>query len=184
MTLSYLLPVVIHHIRSKYHYNSSQEKGSKVAGRVLKRIRATVDSSDKEKKEIINKLTTLFHVLYLTRAQASLAITLCSRRARPDDWGTSHGLYSSRSQKWRQNVQNSSETTSHRQVVSLQSFEHFDVIFMGIRTPDTKCCGIKGKSPVLPIIQWIIVLLNDVFIRRNVFILVFLYYQTKLMVYF
>ena len=182
MTLSYLLPVVIHHIRSKYHYNSSQEKGCKVAGRVLKRIRSTVDTSDKEKKRD-NKQTDNTTPCSVPDSCPGVSryhslLPPCAPR-----WlGTSHGLYSSRSQKWRQNVQNSSETTSHRQVVSQQSFEHFDVISMGIRTPDTKCCGINGKSPVLPIIQWIV--LNGVFIRRNVFILVFLYYQTKLKVYF
>ena len=41
-----------------------------------------------------------------------------------------HGLYSYRPQKRRQNVQNSSGTTSRRRVVSLQSFEHLDVISM------------------------------------------------------
>ena len=38
------------------------------------------------------------------------------------------GLYSYRTWKWPQNVQNSSRTTSRRRVVSLQSIEHFDAI--------------------------------------------------------
>ena len=41
-----------------------------------------------------------------------------------------YGLYSYRPQKWCQHVQNSSGTKNHRQVVSLQSFEHFDVMSM------------------------------------------------------
>ena len=45
-----------------------------------------------------------------------------------------HGLYSYRPQKRRQNVQNSSGTTSRRRVVSLQSFEHLDVISMVHKT--------------------------------------------------
>ena len=36
--------------------------------------------------------------------------------------------------KWRQNVQNSSGTTSHSRVVSSKSFQHFDVISIGDKT--------------------------------------------------
>ena len=34
-----------------------------------------------------------------------------------------------RHRKWWQNVQNSSGTTSHKQVLSQQSFEHFDILY-------------------------------------------------------
>ena len=49
---------------------------------------------------------------------------------------TFHGLYSYRLQKWRQNVQNSNGTTTRRRVVSLQSFEHLDVISMVDKSTD------------------------------------------------
>ena len=59
------------------------------------------------------------------------AITPCSRRAQRH-LGTSQDLCSQRPQKWRQNEQNSNETTNHRKMVAPQSFKHFDVISMGI----------------------------------------------------
>ena len=40
--------------------------------------------------------------------------------------------------KWRQNVQNSSGTTSHSRVVSSKSFEHFDVISIGDKSTNRR----------------------------------------------
>ena len=57
----------------------------------------------------------------------------CSTNASPANWVSiprEIGKYGGTKHDWHENVQNSTGNTSHGQEVSLQSFEHFDVISM------------------------------------------------------
>ena len=57
----------------------------------------------------------------------------CSTSASPANWVSiprEIGKYGGTKHDWHENVQNSTGNTSRGQVVSLQSFEHFDIISM------------------------------------------------------
>ena len=123
---------MIHHISSKYHYNSSQEKGSKVAGRVLKRIRSTVDTPDKKKWKV-NQQTDNNILWSVPRNDVKMFKTL--------HWNHSPVA---RGSTWVLNILMSLPWAS------------------GLPTPLILLWH-EGKSPVLPIRQWK-VLLNAVFI--------------------
>ena len=66
---TYLLSVVIHHVRSKHHHNGGEKKCSEMAGRVFE-ISTTVDTGEKTKQNLrLKGFTTTDDALLTPKAR-------------------------------------------------------------------------------------------------------------------